>query len=229
MHPNLAAASSSTDAALPFRQLPAFEAASLPDIVLSSELCKAAYNVAGRNLHVAIFNHSVRVFAYALRLAAHESPNTIIPERIHLLFTACVLHDIGASSAHDGHQRFEVEGADAAANFLTSYHVDTNDVREVWMAIALHTSPHVAERISPLSKYVRAAVLIDFGKSMVESVFRDNLEKQWPRLEVEKVLGDTIVEQAVRQPQKAPSASWPGILYRSYLEDPHWSGINRAF
>lgn len=228
-----APASSSTDAARvtnPFPdQAPRFEAAALPDVVLSSEICRAAYNLAARTLQLPIFNHSLRVFAHALRLAAEESADGIVPERIHILFTACVLHDVGTSSVYDGPQRFEVEGADAAANFLTSYHVDTNDVREAWMAVALHTSPHIAERISPLSRYVRLAVLIDFGKITQESIFKENLERQWPRLNVEKVLGDAVVQQALRHPEKAPSASWPGMLYRSHIEDPHWTGVNKSF
>lgn len=226
-------ASSSTDAlaAAPFlnQPPPPFAAAALPDIVLSSEVCRAAYNLAAQSLRRPIFNHSLRVFAHALRLAAGESAESIIPEKIHILFTACVLHDLGTSTSYDGHQRFEVEGADGAANFLTSFHVDANDVREVWMAIALHTSPHIAERISPLSRYVRLAVLVDFGRSAREAVFKENLERQWPRLDIERCLADAVVEQAVRQPEKAPPASWPGALYRSHVEDPHWTGTNKSF
>ena len=50
-----------------------------------------------------------------------------------------------------------------------------------------------------------------------------------PRLEIEKILGDAVVAQAVKNPGKAPSASWANNLYKSHLENPDWTGVNRAF
>ena len=55
------------------------------------------------------------------------------------------------------------------------------------------------------------------------------LEDLLPRLEVEKVLGDAVVEQAIRRPEKAPAASWPNNLYKEFLADPSWKGVNKGF
>lgn len=56
---------------------------------------------------------------------------------------------------------------------------------------------------------------------VTESELKVNQEGDWrsieewlPRLSAEKVLGDVVVEQGVRQPTKAPGSSWPGIMVR---------------
>lgn len=86
---------------------------------------------------------------------------------------------------------------------------------EVWQGIALHTSPGFAERISSLAQLVRQAVLVDSGGDVVDRAgydTRDATEKSFSRLDIERVLGDVVVEQALRQLRKAPTASWPGSL-----------------
>ena len=193
-------------------------------------LCISAYNLSASSVHSSILNHQVRTFLHAYRLARNENSTFSSPERIHLLFTACILHDIGASPSHDGPQRFEIEGADAATQHLKSHGVSDADAHEVWVAIALHSTPIVAERISELARIVRTAVLIDFGKKEPGSEeAKVEFERQLPRADIEKILGDEVVRQAMNRPEKAPPASWPGILYRSHLEDPGWNGVNRAF
>jgi HD superfamily phosphohydrolase YqeK len=181
-----------------------------------------------------ILNHSLRVYFYATALAKHN--NSVYfsdPAKHDLLFTACMLHDIGATDAYNGPARFEVEGADAAVEHLSKYGVTEQDKHEVWTAIALHTSPQIAERIGELSKLVRLAVITDFGRKSeawdVLAPLKAKLEEDYGRAGIEKVLGDKVVEQAKRNPEKAPMASWPGVMYKSHLAEPEWEGVNRAF
>ena len=149
---------------------------------------------------------------------------------------------MGCADENDGPQRFEVCGADAAAEHLRKFKVNDADIQEVWTAIALHTSPGIAERISALARFVRLAVLMDFnalGKSpgfdeseleVNEEGYRRSIEGQFPRLDAEKVLGDIVVEQSIRQPTKAPASSWAGILVRAAKEEPSGSqDVNKAF
>jgi len=76
-------------------------------------------------------------------------------------------------------------------------------------------------------------VLIDFRAATRSSAgaveYAKDIEARLPRLNIEKILGDAVVEQAVKNPAKAPPASWPNILYKSHLENPEWTGVNRAF
>lgn len=62
-----------------------------------------------------------------------------------------------------------------------------------------------------------------------EEGYREGVEERFPRLGAEKVLGDVVVEQGLRQPTKAPAASWAGIMVRAAREEPEWQGINKAF
>ncbi|KAF2098575.1 hypothetical protein NA57DRAFT_75814 [Rhizodiscina lignyota] len=204
----------------------------LPEDVRSNDICISALKFVAPNVHPSILNHSIRTFLHAYDIAEDEG-SAFEDERLHLLFAACLLHDLGASPNYDGPQRFEVEGADVATDFLTSNGVSKEDAHEVWVAIACHSSAGIAEKISELSRLVRTAVLIDFGKKMDLSEEaedeKEEIEEKWPRDNIEKILGDEVVKQAVKNPDKAPPASWPGILYRAHLAEPQWQGVNRAF
>ena len=149
---------------------------------------------------------------------------------------------MGCAAENDGPQRFEVCGADAAAEHLRKFKVNEADIQDVWTAIALHTSPGIAERITALARFVRLAVLMDLNKlaespwvddselKVNELGYRRSVEGQFPRLDIEKVLGDIVVEQGMRQTTKAPAASWAGIMVRAAKEEPSGlQGVNKAF
>ena len=208
--------------------------ASIPDFVPSDSVSQSAYQYASQTLHPDILNHSIRVYLYAKAVSDRE--DSFLKEdsgRLPPLFAACILHDLGSTSAHDGPQRFEVEGADAAAEVLRKEGVDDSALHEVWVAIALHTSPGIAERISPLARLVRLGVTIDFKRpasmELTDDAEVEAFEQKFPRGEIEKVLGDAVAEQGLRRPEKAPAASWPGVLVRSARENPEWRGVNKAF
>jgi hypothetical protein len=165
----------------------------------------------------AILNHSLRTYGFAVDIAAAGSVTDFDDDE---LYVACILHDVGASGTFDGPERFEVEGADAAFRLLAELG-SAPDVRgRVWEAIALHTSPGIAERAGPLTRLVRLGVLLDFSGHPPEV---DGL----PRLNAERVLSDAVTKQALRQPSKAPASSWPADLVRGY--DPDSSGVNVNF
>ncbi|KAF2873334.1 hypothetical protein BDV95DRAFT_604841 [Massariosphaeria phaeospora] len=209
-----------------------------PNCIPSAPISQAAFQLASSLLATPMLNHSIRVYLYAQAIASHsQPPSTYTPTNPHqhdLLFTACILHDIGTAPRFDSDpQRFEVCGADAAAALLSHFNVRAEDAHQVWMAIALHTSPGLAERASELSRLVREAVLCDFGKGSEKlgawEALRTQFEARFERGEVEKVLGDRVVEQALRLPRKAEMASWAGGLVRAYAEGPGWEGVNRGF
>ena len=74
---------------------------------------QAAFKQARQHLHPWILNHSIRVYLLAHSLASREQNTTWTSEdRLALLFTACILHDIGTTPTYDGPDwRFEIEGA----------------------------------------------------------------------------------------------------------------------
>lgn len=183
-----------------------------PDLP-ADPLAVAALDLASRHEHPAIRDHSIRTYRYAVLVARHRGI-TDYPD--DLLFLACVLHDIGTVDAYDDPVRFEVAGADAAAGFLIERDVPADRVDQVWQAIALHTSPQIAERRGPVPLLTRLGVLADFGADVgVDPADRAAIEAGYPRQEIERVLADAIVTQARRNPAKAPAATWPGELLRN--------------
>lgn len=66
-----------------------------------------------------------------------------------------------------------------------------------------------------MAQLVCQAVLVDFSGDVVDRAgydTRDAAEKSFSRLDIERVLEDVVVEQALRQLRKAPAASWLGSL-----------------
>lgn len=198
------------------------------DVSFDGPLGNAAYEHVRNLLHPAILAHSIRVWLIADHAVSRRS--ALSSEERDALAVACLFHDAGTASFYDGPQRFEVEGADAASAFLTERGVDPELRRHVWEAIALHTSPGIAERMGPLTKLVRLGVLTDFGSDteMVPESLHAVLTR-FPRADIEVVLGDAVVAQAVRRPEKAPPSSWPGGLLAAHLADPSHRGVNEAF
>jgi hypothetical protein len=141
-----------------------------------------------------------------------------------LLFAATVMHDLGVGSRASGQQRFEVEGADLAAELLIAHGVSSRDVDRVWEAIAIHTSTGIAERRGLLAYLTREGIGIDFGRQA--EVVRDQQEAihaHYPRLSMVRSLVDAIVEHAARSDAAAPRYSIPGEL----LHERRQHGVTR--
>ena len=211
----------------------------IQNLISQDHLCANALDYVTPILPQAVLNHSLRVYLYAKNLLTHslDYPDPSIPSfpvlsnnsdwpPPRLLFIASLFHDFGASSACNHKPfRFEVCGADAAASFLLSSTnvVSPEDAHRVWAAIALHTSPHIAERIDPFSRVMRLGPLMDFveerrTKFGIDENWVEELEYKLPRLGIEKCLSDTVVVQAVQEPLKAPKGSWPGNLIRAHRD-----------
>ncbi|WEK02023.1 MAG: HD domain-containing protein [Candidatus Sphingomonas phytovorans] len=105
-----------------------------------------------------LFNHSSRVYFFGA-IAGRQRGLTFDHE---LLYAATMFHDIGLMPSHSSaDRRFEVDGANAARDFLTSYDVDPSDVEKVWTGIALHTTPGVPEFMHPVIALTTAGVEMD--------------------------------------------------------------------
>ncbi len=132
--------------------------------VPAGPLAEAALTVVRSSESAAVANHSLRSFFFAELLAAHEGCQQDAGYDRDLLFAATVMHDLGVGSLAKGEARFEVEGADLAAAVLRGHGVAQPDTDRVWEAIALHTSPGIAERRGLLAYLTREGVGIDFGR-----------------------------------------------------------------
>ena len=80
-----------------------------------------------------------------------------------MLFVGCVLHDRGLVEKFIGEDRFEIDGADAAADFLSRQGYSDRKIAVVWDAIALHTTPGVPQRKQPEIALLQIGAGIDIG------------------------------------------------------------------
>src|SRR5262249_31944491 len=148
-----------------------------------------------RDATPAIANHSIRSYVFA-RLAAED--RGLRPERDYdpqLLFCACALHDMGLTEACNRGQRFEVDGADLAAEILARHGIAAPDIDLVWQAIALNTSPGIVERRGTLCALTLAGVSVDFGvgAAFVSDAVAAVIHRAYPRLSIGRALTDAIV------------------------------------
>ena len=105
-----------------------------------------------------LFNHSSRVYLFGA-LAGQE--RGLVFDR-ELLYAAAMFHDVGLMPSHSSpNLRFEVDGANAARDFLVSHQVDASDIEKVWTGIALHTTPGVPEFMHPVIALTTAGVEMD--------------------------------------------------------------------
>ena len=82
-----------------------------------------------------------------------------------LLFVAALFHDLGLVDAyHTEAKRFEVDGADAAREFLKSHGIPEPKADLVWEAIALHTTHGVPEFMKPDERGPRYPISIGAGE-----------------------------------------------------------------
>lgn len=175
-----------------------------------------------------IANHSVRSFLFAQLLAAHEGCLGDAAYDRDLLFAATVMHDLGAGDLAPGEARFEVEGADLAAAVLREHGVPEPDVDRVWEAIALHTSPGIAQRRGLLAYLTREGVGIDFGRrAQVVMPWEKEVHAAYPRLAMARSLAGEIVRRAARTPGAAPPYSFAAGLLRERAAD-GITGIERG-
>ena len=183
--------------------------------VPAGPLAEAALSIARSSESASVANHSLRSYYFAELLAAHEGCLDDAAYDRDLLFAATVMHDLGAGGLAKGEARFEVEGADLAAAVLRVHGVAEPDTDRVWEAIALHTSPGIAERRGLLAYLTREGIGIDFGRRWeIVSDWAPQIHAAYPRLMMVPSLVEAIVAQAARSPAAAPRYSIGGELLR---------------
>lgn len=126
----------------------------IPDSSLAREITEIVRDTAPPLL----FHHSSRVFYFGALAGKHRGLK-FDPE---LLYCGCMFHDMGLTKQHSSrNERFEVDGANAARDFLKRHGIAQQDIDTVWTAIALHTTPGIPEHMHPVVALVTAGVEMD--------------------------------------------------------------------
>lgn len=126
----------------------------IPDTQLAREITELVRDTESALL----FHHSSRVYYFGA-LAGKQRDLLFDPE---LLYAGAMFHDMGLTPQHSSAtERFEVDGANAARDFLRSHGIDRAEVDTVWTAIALHTTPGIPQHMHPVVALVTAGVEMD--------------------------------------------------------------------
>ena len=126
----------------------------IPDSTIAREATEFVLDVSTQLL----FDHSRRVFLWA-SLQGEKRGLDYDPE---LLYVGAMFHDVGLVEGHRSeHERFEIDGANAARAFLERHGLPEERVMTVWEAIALHTTPEVPRYKQPEVRLVTLGVEYD--------------------------------------------------------------------
>jgi hypothetical protein len=126
----------------------------IPDSKLAREITEVVQDTETPLL----FHHSSRVYYFGALAGKHRGVN-FDPE---LLYAGAMFHDMGLTPRHSSaNERFEVDGANVARDFLRGHGISAADIDTVWTAIALHTTPGIPQHMHPVVALLTAGVEMD--------------------------------------------------------------------
>jgi hypothetical protein len=170
----------------------------LPDSKLARE---ATDFVRGLSAPI-VLNHVLRT--YVLGALLGRAGNLTFDNE--LFYLGAVLHDLGQTERFMGKQRFEVDGADAAAEFLTDKGIQKEWIEVVWDAVALHTSLGIVHRKRPEIALVSAgagADVLGFGIDQLPRATVAQVIAAFPRPGFKRAYQKVLAEIVVRKPETA--------------------------
>lgn len=89
-----------------------------------------------------LFNHSTRVYFFGALTGKRRD----LKFDSELLYAGAMFHDMGLTERYNASQnRFEVDSANAARDFLRGYGIAEREIETVWDAVSLHTTPGIPE------------------------------------------------------------------------------------
>ena len=104
--------------------------------LVDSAIARAATDLSRAVSPRYLFNHSVRTFLLGSLLG--RALGQSFDEE--LLYLACILHDLGLTDRFEGDLPFEIQGAEAAKQFLAEHAYPKERIEVVWDGIAMHPS-----------------------------------------------------------------------------------------
>jgi len=169
----------------------------LPD----SALCRAATELVSSVSEPFLFNHVMRSCVFAEHLGQQRK------ERYdrELLYVTTLLHDLGLTQLAPLRERFEVEGADLAKEFLARHGMSEAALELAWDAIALHTTAGIPTRKQPVVALCHLGIACDIRGLPELAALRQPVREAFPWLALQRALPETLVGLYRKNP--AASAS----------------------
>jgi hypothetical protein len=182
----------------------------IPDSLLAKE----ATDILREHATDLLFNHSIRVYLFAAEQGRQQELR-FDPE---LLYVASAFHDLGLIKKFSSqNERFEVDSANAARQFLTARNVPEEQVQTVWEAIALHTTRGVTQYMRSEVALLNSGVGLDVlgkGFDQFPSELRDAIVARYPREHFKEGMVQAVFGGLAHKPGTTYGTVWAGIPER---------------
>jgi hypothetical protein len=168
----------------------------LPDTPLVSR----ALEYARENSEPYLFNHVMRSWLFAVMLAEQKGE----AYDAEVLAVAALLHDLGLTKVASGPLRFEVEGANAARDFVRSEGLDERRAQLVWDSIALNSTPSICLHKETEAALCTLGVGVDWGGWSYESIPQADMARildAFPRLGMKHHFAHAVCRIAEARPE----------------------------
>lgn len=192
----------------------------IPDSTIAREITQLIRDTESDML----FHHSVRVYLWGALTGKRHG----LKFDSELLYAAAMFHDIGITKRfHDSHLRFEVDGANAARDYLKGYGISEGDIEKVWLAIALHTTPGIPEHMHPEVFLVQEGAGMDMAGRNYHHFTQEErtaVVTAYPR---GREFGDEVIETFYEGLKHRPETTF-GTFNDDFLafKDPHFQRGN---
>jgi hypothetical protein len=163
-----------------------------------------------------LFNHAIRTFLFA-SLIGRKLRQKFDDE---VLYLACILHDLGLTERFEGELPFEIQGAEAAKEFLEQQTYPKDKTGIVWDGIAMHASVigHYKQPEIRLVGEGAGADVVGPDYSQITNAEVDQVLRAFPRLQFKNSFLKTCAGVVRRHPNGATRSFMRDIGERNVPE-----------
>jgi hypothetical protein len=167
--------------------------------VIDTPLITRAMEYARSHSEPFLFNHAVRSWLFAVRLAQLQG----VPHDAEVVAVGSLLHDLGLTHSFTGRKRFEIEGADAAQAFAREQGVDDRRVQLIWDSVALNSTPSIGLHKEAEVALCTAGIGVEFGfqYDRIPPGDMKSILAAFPRLEMKRRFTDSICRIVEAKPE----------------------------
>jgi hypothetical protein len=168
--------------------------------VADSPLVTAVIEYAQRLSDPYLFNHAMRSWLFAEAIGRIKG---IIYDH-EVVAIGTILHDIGLTAGVAGPNRFEVNGADAAASFVRGQGLSDRRIQLIWDLVALNSTPSLALHKEPEVAVGTMGIGLDYGGFDLEVLPASDLSRilsAFPRLRMKDRFSETCCRRVKERPE----------------------------
>jgi hypothetical protein len=178
---------------------------SVPD----SALITTVIEYAQRLYEPYLLNHAMRSWLFAETIGRIQG----VDYDREVVAIGTILHDIGLTRSVAGPNRFEVNGADAAASFIKGRAFSDRRAQLVWDLVALNSTPSLALHKEAEVAVGTMGIGLDYGGFGIEKLPAGDVERilsVFPRLRMKEKFAETCCRLVTAKPE---------MSYDNFLRD----------